>query len=172
MSQCPLSETGPTVAVAEKGSARACGRRCRFNTKDERGPLGRRSWAVKEDTPGFPLFSGSEIDSRGGTGACRSGGNQFPWPIEFQQVRRTSDEPLLRSYCESTALANRASAELSKAPVVNGKPSAWLPIFEKAQRAQVALATKLRLSPQSRYSKNKAATTPNGGRAPKPWEGR
>lgn len=83
-----------------------------------------------------------------------------------------SDAPLLRSYCEATAMADRAAAELSESgPVVDGKPSPWLIVQEKAQRAQIALSARLRLSPQSRFSRNKAGSTAiRGGTNPKPWE--
>jgi P27 family predicted phage terminase small subunit len=87
-----------------------------------------------------------------------------------------SDAPLLRSYCEATAMADRAAAELtSSGPVVDGKASPWLVVQEKAHRAQIALSARLRLSPQSRFSRNKAGTTAAASsnplwRKPGPWE--
>jgi phage terminase small subunit len=59
-----------------------------------------------------------------------------------------SDLPLLTTYCEACALAERATAELSRAPV--DKHSKALITFEKATRVMTALSLRLRLSPQSR----------------------
>ena len=63
---------------------------------------------------------------------------------------RPGDVPLLRSYCESSALADRAAAALAKAPAPNGRPSPWLLLWEKSTRAQASLAIRLRLCPSSR----------------------
>ena len=63
---------------------------------------------------------------------------------------RPSDLPLLTRYCESSILAERAAVELRKSPVLDGKPSAWLYVREKAVRDMVALSMRLRLSPQAR----------------------
>jgi phage terminase small subunit len=64
----------------------------------------------------------------------------------FQQ----SDLPLLSRYCEASILAERAAQQLREAPVVDGKPSPWLPVREKATRELIALSMRLRLSPQAR----------------------
>jgi phage terminase small subunit len=61
-----------------------------------------------------------------------------------------SDVPLLTRYCESSILAERASVELRESPVLDGKPSPWLYVREKAVRDMVALSMRLRLSPQAR----------------------
>jgi phage terminase small subunit len=64
---------------------------------------------------------------------------------------RVSDVPLLRSYCESTAMADQASAALARDGfVVDGKASPWLVVQEKAIRAQATLALRLRLCPSAR----------------------
>jgi hypothetical protein len=67
-------------------------------------------------------------------------------PSHFQP----SDEVLLVEYCTAAVLNERASAELRDSPVVDGKVSPWLLIFEKTSRAVIALALRLRLSPQAR----------------------
>jgi phage terminase small subunit len=55
---------------------------------------------------------------------------------------RPSDLPLLCRYCEAVVLAEQAAAELRRAgAVVNGKPSPWVTVQEKAVRAMVALST-------------------------------
>jgi phage terminase small subunit len=59
---------------------------------------------------------------------------------------KESDLSLLVQYCEAVALAERAVAELQD----EDAPSRWLSLWEKATRAMVALAMRLRLSPQSR----------------------
>lgn len=63
---------------------------------------------------------------------------------------RESDLPLLCRYCEASVLAERAAQQLREAPVVDGRPSPWLPVREKATRELVALSMRLRLSPQAR----------------------
>ena len=63
---------------------------------------------------------------------------------------RQSDLPLLCRYVEASILAERAAEQLREAPVVDGKPSPWLPVREKATRELVALSMRLRLSPQAR----------------------
>ena len=63
---------------------------------------------------------------------------------------RQSDLPLLCRYCEASVLAERAAQQLREAPVVDGKPSPWLPVREKAVREMTALSMRLRLSPQAR----------------------
>src|SRR5262245_48310031 len=82
---------------------------------------------------------------------------------------RASDLPLLARYCEADVLAERAAHELqTQGAVVNGKPSPWIIVSEKAVRALVALSMRLRLSPQSRLdSRTIARHRPQG---PRPWE--
>jgi phage terminase small subunit len=64
---------------------------------------------------------------------------------------RPADEPLLEAYCQAIALGRRAYAALeANGPVVDGRPSAWLVVLEKAHRSAVALSARLRLSPQHR----------------------
>jgi hypothetical protein len=67
---------------------------------------------------------------------------------------RVSDMPLLIQYCSAVVLNERAAAELRIAPITpEGKASPWLVISEKTHRATVALAMRLRLSPQARLPK-------------------
>jgi phage terminase small subunit len=79
---------------------------------------------------------------------------------------RASDLPLLSRYCEASVLAERAAEQLREAPVVDGKPSPWLPVREKATRELVALSMRLRLSPQARSKGHalpaKSRTDPGG----------
>jgi phage terminase small subunit len=63
---------------------------------------------------------------------------------------RASDLPLLASYCSAVVLHQRAVAELRLKPIVGGKSSPWTNLYEKSGRTMVALAMRLRLSPQSR----------------------
>jgi hypothetical protein len=67
-------------------------------------------------------------------------------PGHFQ----TSDAPLLSQYVANIILNERAHDELRSAPLVGGRPSPWLTVAEKTNRAVVALALRLRLSPQAR----------------------
>jgi hypothetical protein len=64
---------------------------------------------------------------------------------------RASDMPLLRSFCESTALADQSAAALAQdGPIIGGRASPWLVVQEKSIRAQAALALRLRLCPSAR----------------------
>jgi hypothetical protein len=73
---------------------------------------------------------------------------------------RPSDLPLLVQYVAAVVLGERAAAELRRAPVVNGKSSPWLVVFEKCSRATIALAMRLRLSPQARAPNNPSRPAP------------
>src|SRR5918992_5414520 len=79
-----------------------------------------------------------------------------------------SDSYLIERYSEAIALARRAYTELSTSgPVADGKPSLWLVALEKAHRSSVALAARLRLSPQHRYNPKVAGRERRQG--PMPW---
>ncbi len=83
---------------------------------------------------------------------------------------RASDLPLLVRYVEACALGDEAAQHLRiEGAVVNGKASPWIIVQEKAVRAMVALALRLRLAPQSRVDpKTLARNQPVQGR--RPWE--
>jgi hypothetical protein len=74
------------------------------------------------------------------------------------------DLPLVCAYVRAIALEERAAAQLRKTPA-DGK---WLAVWEKAQRAMVALSLRLRLSPQARVRNTKP--DPYAGGKLKPWE--
>lgn|SRR5262245_28150323 len=78
---------------------------------------------------------------------------------------RPSDLPLLCAYCRAIVFEERAGRELTQDPT-NTK---WLAVWEKAGRAIVQLAGKLRLSPQSRQHATTTArmSTYSG---PRPWD--
>jgi hypothetical protein len=64
---------------------------------------------------------------------------------------RDGDADLLEQYAQSIALARQAYAEIERdGPVVDGRPSPWLVVLEKAHRSSAALAARLRLAPQMR----------------------
>ena len=63
---------------------------------------------------------------------------------------RALDLPLLTQYCESSALAARATLELQR----DDAPARWLSVWEKANRTMVALSARLRICPQSRQPNN------------------
>jgi len=73
---------------------------------------------------------------------------------------RDSDLPLLVQYCAAAVLSERAMAELRTSPIVDGKPSAWLAVFEKANRAMLGLSMRLRVSPQARQANNPTRPPP------------
>ena len=47
------------------------------------------------------------------------------------------DLPLLARYCEAAALGDLAAIELRRGAVIDGKPSPWIVVQEKAVRAMV-----------------------------------
>jgi hypothetical protein len=78
-------------------------------------------------------------------------------PSHFRQ----SDLPLLTQYCAASVLSERALDELRREPVSkDNKASAWLQVFDKANRACMALAMRLRLSPQARAPNNPTRREP------------
>jgi len=80
-------------------------------------------------------------------------------PVHFTQ----SDLPLLSRYVEAITLAEQAAEHLrDEGPVIQGRPSPWLTVSEKAIRAVVALSMRLRLSPQSRLDPKTAGRKPGG----------
>jgi phage terminase small subunit len=72
-----------------------------------------------------------------------------------------SDLPLLVSYSDAIANADKAQQQLDKEGQVTaaGKASPWLVPLEKAQRSIVALSMRLRLAPQSRFDRLRAGST-------------
>jgi hypothetical protein len=74
---------------------------------------------------------------------------------------KAADLPLLVQYCAASVLSERALDELRREPVSkDNKASAWLQVFDKANRACMALAMRLRLSPQARQPNNPTRRDP------------
>jgi hypothetical protein len=63
---------------------------------------------------------------------------------------KESDLSLLIQYCEAAAMAERAVKELQN----DDAKMHWLTRWEKATRTMIALAMRLRISPQSRAPNN------------------
>lgn len=71
-------------------------------------------------------------------------------PAHFSEV----GAPLLEAYAQSAALATEAAQRLdADGAVVEGKPSPWLAVSEKAIKQLVALSARLRICPQSRFDR-------------------
>jgi phage terminase small subunit len=68
---------------------------------------------------------------------------------------KPSDISLVCRWCEWSAVADRAAAEMATSALVdeNGRPSPWIAIAERASKQLVALSLRLRLGPQSRADK-------------------
>jgi phage terminase small subunit len=66
-----------------------------------------------------------------------------------------SDLPLLVAYVQACAMHEDAVAAIRRDGPVrpDGKATAWLVVMEKCQRAMVAMASKLRLTPMARREK-------------------
>jgi phage terminase small subunit len=83
---------------------------------------------------------------------------------------RPSDEPLVEQYAQAILLSREAFDELAtNGAVIDGKPSPWLVVLEKAHRSTVALSARLRLAPQARADARSAGRNANGAR-PSPYE--
>ena len=71
-----------------------------------------------------------------------------------------SDGPLLQRYVEAAVQAELAAEHLrQEGAVVAGRLNPWALAHEKASRSCAALATRLRLSPSSRYDARAASRT-------------
>jgi hypothetical protein len=72
---------------------------------------------------------------------------------------RESDGPLLVQYVQAIELAEHAAKQMEAegGPVVDGKVSLWLTVQTRAVKTMTILATRLRLSPQSRREGTKRA---------------
>jgi hypothetical protein len=77
-------------------------------------------------------------------------------PNHFQP----GDIPLIVSYVRAVRGERRAAIELDLAPVVMGKPSAWLAIWLGQLRAVTTLARRLRLGPAGRDATKATAEAP------------
>jgi hypothetical protein len=68
---------------------------------------------------------------------------------------RDSDLALISRWCELVVLAETAAGELAAGGMVttDGKVSPWFSIHERCTKSLVALALRLRLSPQARADK-------------------
>jgi phage terminase small subunit len=82
---------------------------------------------------------------------------------------RSADVFLLVRYVEAIALAERAAKEIRKGAVRRGRTSPWLAVQREAVKAMVALAIRLRLSPQSRIDA-KTLGRQQLRTGPAPWE--
>lgn len=71
-------------------------------------------------------------------------------PSHFSEV----DLPLLESYANNAALATHAALQIDgEGAVIDGRPSPWLGVAEKAAKQLVALSARLRVCPQSRFDR-------------------
>ena len=62
-----------------------------------------------------------------------------------------SDAPALEHYCQCACLAQQASDALAtQAAVIDGRLNPWITVQEKMVKSMIALAMRLRLSPQAR----------------------
>ena len=76
----------------------------------------------------------------------------------------SADAPLLVEFARATCLANLAAEKIEEFGAVNdARPSPWIVVQEKAQRALVALSARLRLCPQSRFDRTRAGTSSRMG---------
>jgi P27 family predicted phage terminase small subunit len=72
-----------------------------------------------------------------------------------------SDLPLIIEYCTAVAQCREAAHRLlEEGPVTGRHVSPWLVVQEKSTRTMLALATRLRLSPQSRARTKVVPTAP------------
>jgi phage terminase small subunit len=78
-----------------------------------------------------------------------------------------ADVELMRCYCESAVLSQESYAQMrDHGPVVDGRPSPWLALQDKAVRALAMLAPKLRLGPSARTDAKVTARQQRSGLPP------
>jgi hypothetical protein len=79
-------------------------------------------------------------------------------PSHFQPA----DVHLLCAFAGAVCMERQARDHLEReGPVVDGKPSAWVSVWEKSQRGVVAISLRLRLSPSARVgNRNKVRSEP------------
>ena len=83
---------------------------------------------------------------------------------------RAGDEHLIEQFAQAILLARQAYGELELAGVTSSDGKAWTIALEKAHRASVALAARLRLCPQSRASARTAGNAKPPPRGKPLWE--
>lgn len=74
-----------------------------------------------------------------------------------------SDVPLLASYCSATILSRKALRMIER-------DAAFVPIWERSVRVQASLATRLRLSPQSRLDPKTLGRAARNSLAPSAYD--
>jgi hypothetical protein len=91
----------------------------------------------------------------GAVGAVGSRAGRLPAARERLRPRALHGVgPAAVAYCQAVSQHDRAAQALRReGDVVNGKPSPWITVQEKAVRAMTALSMRLRLSPQARREK-------------------
>jgi Phage terminase, small subunit len=73
-----------------------------------------------------------------------------------------SDVGVLRAYCSSVVLVERAAAALqAEGAVIDNKPSPWLQVHVQAVRSMLASARRLRLAPLGRRSQERPGRVPS-----------
>lgn len=79
------------------------------------------------------------------------------------------DLPLLAELCRAVVMCDRLAGRIDKAANIDSLQK-LLSMRDKEARRVTVLATKLRLTPQSRYDKGAAATAAKRGSATRPWD--
>jgi hypothetical protein len=75
----------------------------------------------------------------------------------LELIEKGTDAHLVEQYAQAIGLARRATQELAeRGPVVERRTSPWVAVLAKAHRSSVALAARLRLSPQHRADSSSA----------------
>ena len=79
-----------------------------------------------------------------------------------------ADGPLVEAYAQAIVLGRTAYEHLQAEGAVleTGKTNPWLAAHEKSARAATALSARLRLCPQSRFSREKAGSNSSKSRRP------
>ena len=80
------------------------------------------------------------------------------------------DAPLIEQHAQAILLAREAYDRLARdGAVIDGRPSPWLVVLEKAHRSAVALSGRLRLAPQGRMD-SRSAGRKAGGPVPSSYD--
>jgi hypothetical protein len=78
-------------------------------------------------------------------------------------------QPLLRCYCTEAATAKSVARALRTSDMGDTSYGRLLALHRATTKTMMALATKLRITPQANRASSRDGRDPSGGR-PKPWE--
>ena len=78
--------------------------------------------------------------------------------------------PLLTEYCRAKVMCDRLRLQIEVAIAEGEVPKDLMKLRDMEAKRLMSIATKLRLTQQSRYTPGSAGTASKKGQAPRPWQ--